>query len=269
MNLMMLLVSGLYLSIAFPKDTMNIIISDTMVLKGKDALSKTPNINDKNFITLEKNTIVFVIDKKPVPNETKGTGLEYYLKVKTLKGQTGYIWTESLITKKQYQQKQDSLSMWSKLPLPLYKKLIGTTYWNNTELPPELSSGSFVSTGEKGRYGIISVSNKYNENYSYLFFVVEEKSKGDGLLILDIIPLDWRKFSNDASLWFQQCECVDSLLDCSEVVAIYMHTEEMALKEIMVTPEKAWKPDCKKKKLVKIPVESVRCGSMPPEEEGW
>ena len=242
-------------------------IEDTMVVKRKSSLYKKPKIDIANRITLDKNTIINVLEKEPIPNKLGPGVIEYYLKVKTSAGQTGYIWIESLITKKQFQQHQDSLNLWAKLPQPLYNNLIGTTYFKNTELPAELFSGEFVSVGEKNLYGIISVSNRYNGDYSYLFFVIEDKTKGDGLKILDIIPLSPTLFKKGSSLWFKQCECRNKSTDCSDVVAIYYHDDKMATKNIMVNPEKAWRPNYKTQKLEAIPPESVKCGSMAPEED--
>jgi len=244
-------------------------IEDTMILNGILSLRKTPDSEGEKIVRLERCT-VFVIDKTLIPNKTYlGQKTDYYIKVQTTTGQSGYLWEAVLITKSQFKAHNDSLAMWSKLPMPSYNKLIGTMYYKNSELPVELGSGAFISVGEENRYGIISVYNKYTDNYSYLFFVVDSghNTEGDnGLLILDIIPLDWRHYGAEVSLKMRQCECVDAGADCSEVVAVYAHTEEMAKKGILFTPEKAWRPDYLIKKLVEIPVESVKCGSQAPEE---
>jgi SET domain-containing protein len=74
------------------------------------------------------------------------------------------------------------------------------------------------------------------------------------------------KFKKDATVWFQQCEC-NSKEDCSDVVAIYFHNDSMATKNIMVKPDKAWRPNYKTQKLEAILPESVKCGSMASEED--
>jgi hypothetical protein len=268
MNIKVLLIIIFWLSLAQGFENDNYVIEDTMMVEGKDGLFRIPNSTNRKdeFAVLEKNSVVYVVEKKPIPNELKGTGIEYFIKVKTVTGQTGYIWIKSLITKKQFQQHQDSLKLWTKLPQPQYKNLIGTTYFKDSDLPSEIVSGEFISTGEKGLYGIISFCNKYNGNYFYLFFVIEDKSKGDGLKILDIIPLNSTTIKKGSSLWFKQCECLDKSTDCSDVVAIYYHDDEMAKKNILINPDKAWKPNYKTSKLETIPPESVKCGSMAADE---
>ena len=212
-------------------------------------------------------SIVYVIDKVPVPHKLGGKDVEYFLKVRTTDGVEGYIWRNVLISKKLSLQHQDSLKIWAQISQPTYKNLIGTTYFKNDELPTELFSGEFVSIGKKNLYGVISVDNKYNGNYSYLFFVIEDKTKGDGLKILDIVPLDAAFFKNRASLWFKQCECQNKSGDCSDVVAIYRHNEKMAKKNIMVKPDIAWQPNYVAGKLETIPPETVKCGSIAPDED--
>jgi len=266
MNIKTLLIVIFGLSLAQGFESDNYVIEDTMIVRGRDGLQEKPQFYGHCIATLEKNSIVYIVDKKPVPNELKQNAKDYFLKVRATTGQIGYFWTKSLITKKQFQQHQDSLKLWSKLPQPLYNNLIGTTYFNNSDLPSELVSGEFISTGEKGLYGIISVGNRYNDNYFYLFFVIEDKSKGDGLKILDIIPLNSTTIKKGSSLWFKQCECLDKSTDCSDVVAIYYHDEEMAKKNILVKPDKAWRPNYKTKKMEAIPPESVKCGSMAADE---
>jgi hypothetical protein len=269
MRLISLFVVTVYLSLSFASEKKNWVIEDTMITNDNEGLFKIPNSrNPKDeFAVLKPNTVVYVVDKNPTPNELEHNAIDYFLKVKTPAGQTGYIWIAALNSKKQFNQHQDSLKLWAQSPLPSYKTLIGTTYFKNSELPVELFSGEFVSTGEKSLYGIISVSNKYNGNYSYLFFVIEDKANGDGLKILDIVPLNARTFKKGSSLWFKQCECLKKSTDCSDVVAIYHHSEEMAKKNIMVKPDKAWRPNYATKKLEAIPPESVKCGSMAPEED--
>jgi len=254
-------------SLILGSDNRELMVEDTMILRGKDALLEKPQFDAHHIATFKANSIVYILDKKPVPNELKQNAKDFFLKVKTPAGQIGYFWTKSLITKKQFQLHQDSLNSWAKLPQPLYGDLIGTTYLKNSELPAELYSGEFVSVGEKNLYGIISVSNKYNGDYAYLFFVIEDKTKGDGLRILDIIPLYPALFSKGSSLWFKQCECKNKATDCSDVVAIYYHEDKMAKKNIMVKPDKAWRPNYKTQKLEAIPPELVKCGSMASEED--
>lgn len=269
MNIKVLLIIIFWLSLAQGFENDNYVIEDTMIVRGKDGvfgLFEKPQFDGHCIATLENNSIVYIVDKNPVPNELKKNAKEYFLKVMTTTGQIGYFLTKSLITKKQFQQHQDSLILWTKLPQPQYENLIGTTYFNDNELPAELFSGAFVSTGEKDLYGIIYVINKYNDNYFYVFFVIEDKSKGDGLKILDIIPLNSTTIKKGSSLWFKQCECLDKSTDCSDVVAIYHHNGQMAKKNIMVKPDKAWRPNYKTKKLEAIPPESVKCGSISPDE---
>jgi hypothetical protein len=267
MRLITSFVIAIYLSFPFAPEAKTWAIEDTMVVKGNESIFKTPKIDVFNRTNLKPNSFVYVLDKKPVPNEIKSNGIEYFLKVKISTGQIGFIWIDGLISKKQFQQHQDSLKLWAATPEPSYSNLIGTTYFKNNELPSELSSGEFVSVGEKTMYGIVSISNRYNGNYSYLFFVVDDKRKGDGLKILDIVPLSASSFKNGASLWFKQCECEKKPGDCSDVVAIYHHDEKMAKKETMVRPDKAWRPNYATMKLESIPPESVKCGSMAPEED--
>jgi hypothetical protein len=263
-----LLITIFYLSFAFATENNNRQIEDTMITNDYISLYKVPDNRDKKnkLVKLKPNCIVIAIDKKLIPNTLGPKVVEYYIKVKTLEGNSGYIWIDALISKKQFNQHQDSLKLWVTLPQPSYKNLIGTTYFKNDELPAELSSGEFVSIGEKNLYGIISLSNKYNGNYSYLFFVIEDKTKGDGLKILDIIPLNPAAFKKGSSLWFKQCKCPNKSVDCSDVVAIYFHNDSMATKNILVKPDKAWRPNYTTKRLEAIPPESVKCGSMASEE---
>jgi len=148
--------------------------------------------------------------------------------------------------------------MWSSLPRPLYKNLIGAPYDQYHDLPLELGSGTFISVGEGGESGIISVYNRYNGKYSYLFLVGKKgmnvKEEVGGLVILDIVPLLWETFQKGTSLWLKECYCVDTTRTCDDVVAVYVHTEEMANREILVTPEKAWRPDYTKGRLVETPL---------------
>jgi hypothetical protein len=244
-------------------------IEDTMITDGVESIYKyVPDYSNLKgeLVKLRPGSILYVIDKIPILHKLGGKDNDLFLKVKTPEGVEGYIWLDVLITKKQYHQHQDSLKLWSQIPQPSYKNLIGTTYFKNSELPVELFSGEFISTGEKNLYGIISVSNRYNGNYSYLFFVIEDKIKGDGLKILDIIPLNPAAFKKGSSLWFKQCKCQSKSGDCSDVVAIYFHNDSMATKNIMVKPDKAWRPNYTTKKLEAIPPESVKCGSMASEE---
>lgn len=37
--------------------------------------------------------------------------------------------------------------------------------------------------------------------------------------ILDILPLNWKDFTPGTTMWFQQCECVDTNDNCDDVVA--------------------------------------------------
>lgn len=268
MRLRFLFVLLIYLSSAFAIEKKNWAIEDTMITNDNIGIFKIPNsLNRKDkIVILKPNSVVYVIDKKIIPNELRDNAIDFFLKVKTPTGLIGYIWIDAVISKKQFQQHQDSLKLWVNIPQPAYANLIGTTYFKNNELPMELFSGEFVSVGEKNQYGIISISNRYNGNYSYLFFVLEDKSKGDGLKILDIIPLNPTLFKKGSSLWFKQCECGNKSADCSDVVAIYYHDDKMAKKNIMVKPEKAWRPNYKTEKLEAIPPESVKCGSMASEE---
>jgi len=269
MRLTFFSIFAIYLSSTFASEKKNWIIEDTMVTNDNIGIFKIPNSLNRGdeIVTLKPNCFVFVLQKKLIPNELKDNVVDYFLKVKTPAGQIGYIWIDAVVSKKQFHQHQDSITMWAKLPQPLYSNLIGTTYLKNSELPAELYSGEFVSVGEKNRYGIISVSNRYNGDYSYLFFVIEDKTKGDGLKILDIIPLYPALFSKGSSLWFKQCECKNKATDCSDVVAIYFHNDSMATKNIMVKPDKAWRPNYKTQKLEAILPESVKCGSMASEED--
>jgi len=268
MRVKTLLFAIFYFSLVQGTENINLLIEDTMVVRGKDGLLEKPQFDAHCIATLKEKSVVYILEKKPVPNELKQNAKDFFLKVKTPAGQSGYFWTKSLITRKQFQLHQDSLNLWANTPQPAYANLIGITYFKNSELPAELYSGEFVSVGEKNQYGIISVSNRYNGDYAYLFFVIEDKTKGDGLKILDIIPLNPTFFKKGSSLWFKQCECKNKATDCSDVVAIYYHDDKMAKKNIMVKPEKAWRPNYKTQKLEAIPPESVKCGSMASEEDG-
>ena len=270
MHLASILLMTFCLATSFAAEKKNRAIEDTMITDGVESIFKyVPDYSNLKgeLVKLRPGSTVYVIDKIPIPHKLGGKDDDLFLKVKTPEGIEGYIWLDVLITKKQYHQHQDSLKLWSQIPQLSYKNLIGTTYFKNSELPVELYSGEFVSTGEKNLYGIISVSNKYNGNFSYLFFVIEDKQKGDGLKILDIVPLSATSFKNGASLWFKQCECKDKSKDCSDVVAIYHHDDAMVTKNILVKPDKAWRPNYTTKKLEPIPPESVKCGSMASEED--
>jgi hypothetical protein len=266
-RLVILLLISINISIVFTSEKKNYLIEDTMVTKSKTKLFSIPNhTNLKNVVvSLKENSIVYVLEKRLVPNQESNCNIDYFIKVKA-SGQSGYIWAGSLITKKQIQQHQDSLKLWASLPQPSYTDLIGKTYFKDSDLAPELSSGEFISCGEKNLYGIISFSNKYNGNYAYLFFVIEDKRNGDGLKVLDIVKLNPADFKEGSSLWFKQCTCKDQSKDCSDVVAVYHHNEEMAKKDIMVKPDKAWRPNYKTQKLELISPETVTCGSIAPEE---
>jgi hypothetical protein len=267
-RLVILLIISINLSITFASEKKNYVVEDTMITKGNDDVYSIPNhTNSKNvIISLKENSIVYVLEKQLVPNQETHCGIDYFLKIKTSKGQIGYIWAGSLISLKQFRQHNDSLKLWASLPQPLYTDLIGKTYFKDSDLAPELSSGEFISCGEKNLYGIISFSNKYNGNYAYLFFVIEDKRNGDGLKVLDIVRLSAADFKKGSSLWFKQCICKSQTKDCSDVVAIYHHNEEMAKKDIMVKPDKAWRPNYKTQKLELISPETVTCGSIAPEE---
>ena len=106
-----LIIVMFYLSLSFATEKKNWVIEDTMIIKGKGSIFKSPKTDVFHRINLKPNSIVYVLDKKPVPNETKPNGIECFLKIKTPTGQTGYIWIESLITKKQFQQHQESLNL--------------------------------------------------------------------------------------------------------------------------------------------------------------
>lgn len=256
-------------NVAARKEISSVTIQDTMVLDGKDDLMKTPDSRGDIIVTLDRCT-VFVLSKTPVPNIQTTNVVDTFVKVRTRDNDTGFVWKRALITLSQLKARNDSLQFWSKQPMPLYSNLIGTSYWRNDELPLELSPGGFISVGADNRYGIISISNQHTDRYSYLFFVENTgrtKDRDNELLIHDIIALDWEKFGPDAQPWFQQCECVDSVEDCSEVVAVYRHSDEMANQGIMITPLKAWRPDYSKPSLKEINVETVKCGSMAPEED--
>jgi len=244
-------------------------LQDTMFLNGRSSLKKIPDSQGEEIKTLNRCT-VFVLEKKPVPNIRTTNVVDTFVKVRTTEYDTGYIWKKVLITLSHLRARNDSLAMWKKQPMPLYKNLVGTSYYRNDELPFELSSGAFISVGENNRYGILSVYNRYTDRFSYLFFVEStgriRDERDNELKIHAIIPLDWEKFGSDAQPWFRQCECVNQEDDCSEIVAVYEHTTEMAKQGILVTPLKAWRPDYSKRTLIEIDVKTVRCGSMPPEE---
>jgi hypothetical protein len=239
-------------------------IADTMYLNGIDGLMVAPDTRSNEIVRLERCT-VFVINKIALPNVETHNGVDSFVKVRTINNDTGYLWRKVLITLSQLNAHNDSLALWAKQPMPLYENLVGKTYFKDSDLAPELSSGGFISCGENNLYGIISFHNKYNGDYSYLFFVIEDKREGNGLKVLDIVPLNPGDFKNDATLWHNQCTCQDQTKDCADVIAIYLHNEDMAKQGIMVKPDKAWQPNYKTQKLELIPPETVDCGSTAPE----
>ncbi len=271
MRLIILLIVSIYLSTAFSNEKKIWIIEDTMITGDYIGLYKIPNSrNPKDeFISLKPNSLIYVLDKNPVPNELKHNAVDFFLKVRTMTGQNGYIWIDALISKKQFQQHQDSLKLWATSPRPSYNNLIGTTYSKKESLPMELSRGQFVTVGKDQNYSLSSVGNIYNKNYDYIFFEKMNNPGTDKLsyTIVDIIALDLTKLKNDATVWFQQCKCQGMSGDCSDVVAVYCHNEKMAKKNIMVKPDIAWRPNYSSGKLETISPESVKCGSMASEED--
>jgi hypothetical protein len=250
---------------AFSKSK-DMAIEDTMVTDDyAGVISKNPTLDLKNEIKINKNSIVIVLSKTPIV-ETEFD--RSWIKIKTLDNKIGYISENALLTKKQYSLHIDSLKTWRSFPLPTYKNLIGTTYSKKESLPKELASGQFITVGKGQDYSLASVGNIYNKNFKYIFFEKTNNPGSDKIsyTILDIVALDLAKFKKDATIWFQQCECKKKG-DCSDVVALYFHNDSMAKKSIMVKPDKAWRPNYTTKKLESIPPESVRCGSMAPEEE--
>ncbi len=252
--------------------TISTELQDTMVLKGIEGLKKTPDSQGEDKKILENCTLL-ILEKKLVPNMTflgRGETYDSFVKVSTLSGDTGYVMAAFLITLSHYRAFNDSLAMWDSLQLPSYKELIGTSYYVNSELPKELSPGAFFFIGGGTRYGVVLVSNKYTDRFSYLFFVENtgryRNGRDNELKILDIIALEWEKYGKDVQPWFQHCECIDTTQRCSDIVAVYKHTSEMAREGIMVTPERAWRPDTVKQCFVEIDVSTVRCGSLAPEE---
>jgi hypothetical protein len=128
-------------------------------------------------------------------------------------------------------------------------------------------SGQFITVGKDRDYSLSSVGNLYNKNYDYIFFERINNPGSDKLsyTIMDIVALNLAKFKKDATVWFQQCEC-KSKEDCSDVVAVYFHNDSMATKNIVVKPEKAWKPNYSTGKLETVLPETVKCGSMASDE---
>jgi hypothetical protein len=250
---------------AFSKSK-DIGIEDTMVTdEYTGVISKSPTLDLKNEIKIKKNSIVIVLSKTPIV-ETEFD--RSWIKIKTLDNKIGYISENALLTKNQYNSHIDSIKTWRSLPLPTYKNLVGTTYSKKESLPKELASGQFITLGKGQDYSLASVGNIYNKNYEYIFFEKMNNTGTDKIsnTILDIVALDLTKFTKNATVWFQQCEC-KSKKDCSDIVAIYFHNDSMATKNIMVKPDKAWRPNYATKKLEAIPPESVKCGSMAPEED--
>jgi hypothetical protein len=243
-----------------------------MYVSYDDFVCKTPNADPRycqaapgNCATVKKGDVVTVIDLKPVIDKVHNTS---FTKIKLDDGKIWYIYSPLLVEKKQFSSHEDSLKQWRSLPLPTYKNLIGKTLSKHESLPKELASGQFVTVGKGQDYSLSSIGNIYNKNYDYIFF---EKMNNPGTdkisyTILDIVALDLAKFKKNATVWFQQCECKDKA-DCSDVVALYFHNDSMATKNIMVKPDKAWRPNYTTKKLEPIPSESVQCGSMAPEED--
>ena len=268
MRVLFLLVFFTYILPVFAAEKKSYVVEDTMITNGNISLFRVPDSKSRKdtIVTLKPNSIVYVLEKRLIPNQETHNAVDSFVKAKTSGGKIGYIWVAALSTQKQIRQYQDSLKLWDSLPQPSYTNLIGKTYFKDSDLAPELSSGEFISCGEKNLYGIISFFNKYNGNYAYLFFVIEDKRNGDGLKVLDIVQLKYADFKKGSSLWFKQCTCKDQSKDCSDVVAIYSHNEEMANKEIMVKPDKAWQPVYKTQKLELISPETVTCGSIAPEE---
>jgi hypothetical protein len=235
-----------------------------------DFVSKTPNADPRycqlspdNCAPVKKGDLVTVLDEKPILDKIHNTS---FTKIKMGDGKTWYIYTPSLAKKEHFSNQKDSAKFWQTLPLPAYKELIGTTYSPKGSLPKELASGQFVTVGKDRNYSLSSVGNIYNKNYDYIFFEKINNPGTDKLsyTILDIVALDLTKFKKHATVWFQQCEC-KSKEDCSDVVAIYFHTDSVATKDVLVRPDKAWRPNYATMKLESIPAESVKCGSMAPE----
>ena len=245
------------------------ILQDTMFVNGRTRLVKTHDSQSERIASLNRCT-VYVLNKTPVPNIQTTNVVDTFVLVRTPDDDTGYVWKKALITLSHLKARNDSLAMWAERPMPLYRELVGTSYWRNDELPFELSSGSFSSVGEGNRYGIVSVSNRYTGRYSYLFFIEStgriREERHNELMIHDIIPLDWEKFGPDAQLGFEKCDCTETSEDCSDVIAVFMYTLEMARQGVEVTPIRAWRPDYSKPALVEIAVETVQCNIMAPEE---
>jgi hypothetical protein len=247
-------------------------IKDTLIVNGIDDLLKTPDSQGDVITRLERCT-VFVVGVNRYANKTDlGGKPDIFVKVKTVDGQIGYLFEQYLITKSQYKQHNDSIALWEQSTIPLYRHLIGTSYKLLkvcTDLPTEIYSGPTLQVGKDNRYYIVDVRNRYYKKYSYLFLVQKTASSEDNnecFLILDIVPIDWNKFDEKSWLWFSQCKNRDTSEPCTDIVAVYVHTVDMAKKGVFVKPQKAWKPDYTLLKLVEVPGDSLQCGSVPPEE---
>jgi len=242
-----------------------------MIVSYDDFVCKTPNADPKycqessdNCASVKKGDTVTVIEQKPVIDKTHNTS---FTKIKLSDGKIWFIYTPLLSQKKQFSNHKDSISHWKTLSLPSYRDLIGTTYSKKKSLPNELATGQFFSVGKDHDYSLSSVGNIYNKNFDYIFFEKINNPGTDKLsyTILDIVALDFAKFKKNTTVWFQQCEC-KSKEDCSDVVAIYFHNDSMATKNILVKPEKAWRPNFTNNKLDSIPPETIKCGSMASDE---
>jgi hypothetical protein len=238
-----------------------------------DFVCKTPNadpqycqVTPDNCLAIKKGTEVTVIDKTPIIDKVHNTS---FTRIKLNDGKFWYVYTPLLTKRNELSNHEDSSKLWQSLPLPKYQNLVGTTYSKKETLPKELAIGQFISVGRDHGYSLSSIGNIYNKDFGYIFF---EKLNNPGTdkisyTILDIIAYDLSKFKKNATVWFQQCECKNKADDCSDIIAIYYHDGKMATKNIMVKPDKAWRPNYTIGKLEAIPPESVKCGSLAPEED--
>ncbi len=150
--------------------------------------------------------------------------------------------------------------------IPKENTLIGKTYINYTDLKPSLRL--VKSALYQDIYSIVVFADTLYPNKKFIFMeqIVGHVDKIPKRNILDIKEINCTDFSKNSRIWLEECSYTNGE-HAERVVAVYYHDEHLATKGITVTPEKAYRADLKLKKLVSVPVDSLKCGSEAPDED--
>jgi len=150
--------------------------------------------------------------------------------------------------------------------IPKQKTIIGIEYLKLTDLKPTFCMVKFTSY--EGEYSIVVIADTLQPNKKFIILnqllgYIDNKPKRK---LLDIKEINHADFSKNSRIWLEECSYTNGE-HAERVVAVYYHDEHLATKGITVTPEKAYRADLKLKKLVSVPVDSLKCGSEAPDED--